>query len=99
MVVSIKFVSDLDYQIKAVNSIADLFEGVLAKLAEIPIFGINQNPEIVSLEMLNANLNAVQEQNKLSKTQIQVVVESDLYGRPNFSIEMETGTGKTISGF
>jgi len=95
MGVSIKFISNLDYQLKAVGSTVELFDGALAKPRETPAFGINANPEIVSLEKLNENLNRVQEKNGLQKTTVSSVVGEGLYDRPNFSVEMETGTGKT----
>lgn len=95
MGVNIKFVSNLEYQLKAVNSVVELFDGALAKLSETPAFGINSNPEIVSLDKLNENLHSVQERNGLQPTSVSSVFGEELYDRPNFNVEMETGTGKT----
>ncbi|MEM4554675.1 MAG: DEAD/DEAH box helicase family protein [Candidatus Anstonellaceae archaeon] len=95
MGVSIKFISNLDYQLKAVNSVVELFDGALAKPKESPTFDINANPEIVSLEKLNENLNRIQQANRLQTTKVSSVIGEGLYDRPNFSVEMETGTGKT----
>ncbi len=95
MGVNIKFISNLDYQLKAVGSIAEIFDGALAKPKEIPVFGINSNPEIVSLEKLNENLNRIQQGNEIKHTKVSSVIGEALYDRPNISIEMETGTGKT----
>lgn len=95
MGVQIKFISNLDYQLKAVNTIVELFDGALAKPTETPNFGINQNPELISLEMLNDNLHKIQTANNLPKTNILALSGEQLYQCPNFSVEMETGTGKT----
>ncbi len=95
MGVSIKFISDLEYQLKAVNSVVELFDGALAKPGDTPAFGINSNPEIVSLEKLNENLYSIQTRNGIQSTRVSSVLGEGLYDRPNFSVEMETGTGKT----
>lgn len=95
MPVSIKFLSDLDYQLKAIDSVVGLFDGTLALPADIPFFGINPNPEIISLDLLNKNLEKIQTKNNLKATKVSSIEGEGLYGRPNFSVEMETGTGKT----
>lgn len=95
MVVNIQFISDLDFQLKAVNSVVNLFDGTLANLNDQIQFGINSNPKIVSLETLNKNLEKVQKENGRKETKIPSLEGNDLYDRPNFSVEMETGTGKT----
>jgi type III restriction enzyme len=95
MTVSIKFISNLDYQLKAISSTADLFEGTLAEEAERPHFGINPNPKLISLETLNKNLERIQAKNGLNATKVRSLEGEGIYDRPNFSVEMETGTGKT----
>jgi type III restriction enzyme len=95
MGVNIKFISDLNYQIKAVNSTIELFDGTFAKPKEVPLFEINANSELVSLEKLNNNLKHIQETNKIPQTEVTSVIGESLYDRPNFNVEMETGTGKT----
>jgi len=95
MTVSIKFISDLDFQLKAINSIVGLFDGTLAEAKHQPQFGINSNSKIVSLETLNKNMEGIQAQNKLPTTKVSGLEGEDIYERPNFSVEMETGTGKT----
>lgn len=95
MAVTIKFISDLDFQLKAISSVVDLFDGVLAKGIGQQGFGINSNPKIVSLDTLNNNLKQVQERNKLVVTKILDKQGEGIYEHPNLSIEMETGTGKT----
>ncbi|MEM4348240.1 MAG: DEAD/DEAH box helicase family protein, partial [Candidatus Anstonellaceae archaeon] len=47
------------------------------------------------LEKLNENLNRIQQANRLQTTKVSSVIGEGLYDRPNFSVEMETGTGKT----
>lgn len=94
MTVSIKFISDLDYQIKAIDSIVNLFDGTLAQQAD-KNYEIIPNPEIISLDLLNKNLEKIQVKNNLKTTKISCIEGNRLYDRPNFSIEMETGTGKT----
>ncbi|VVB65824.1 Type III restriction enzyme, res subunit [Candidatus Gugararchaeum adminiculabundum] len=95
MGVNIRFISDLDFQLKAISSIVNLFDGALAEIKEQIHFGINSNPKIISLDTINKNLERIQAQNKLSVTKVASLEGVDIYDRPNFSVEMETGTGKT----
>lgn len=95
MPVSIKFISDLDFQRKAIDSVVGLFDGVLAQPTDRLYFEINPNPEIISLDLLNKNLEKIQTKNNLKTTKVSNIKGERLYDRPNFSIEMETGTGKT----
>ncbi|VVC03588.1 Type III restriction enzyme, res subunit [Candidatus Burarchaeum australiense] len=95
MPVSIKFISDLDFQLKAIDSVVSVFDGALAEVKDQLQFSINSNPKIVSLESLNKNLARVQTANNLPSTKVSNLRGEDLYERPNFSVEMETGTGKT----
>ncbi len=94
MTVSIRFDSKLDYQIKAVESVVNLFEGALAH-PHGEFGGINPNPEIISLNVLKANVARIQKSNQLPFEKGLQMEKIGLYERPNFTIEMETGTGKT----
>ena len=95
MPVNIKFISDLNYQLDAIDSVVGLFDGVLAIPTDRLSFGINSNPEIVSLDLLNRNLQKIQTKNALQVTKVARIEGKELYDRPNFNVEMETGTGKT----
>ncbi len=103
----LKFDSTQVYQIQAVSSFIDLFEGQPLKegdyAAEIvsdisagqgSLFqsesGIG-NKLVIDAETILKNLQAVQERNDLDIT---TVAEFEKNGM-NFSVEMETGTGKT----
>lgn len=99
----IKFDSNQQFQIDAVNSIVDIFEGLPINEGGIQIslsakgqglfeniqqneLGIGNNLSL-SDEILLKNIHSVQTRNDIDKTPM-------LQGK-NFSIEMETGTGKT----
>lgn len=98
------------FQLSAINAIADIFDGQYAadsqKLLEIQAkfaqdgsllagltqdFTVRGNSIQVSDEMLVKNLREVQEHNGIEP---QATEESLKHGR-NYTIEMETGTGKT----
>lgn len=95
MAVKIKFINDLKFQLEAIDSVVDVLAGVLAKIKDQPQFGIISNPKIFSLEALNGNLKEVQTRNGLRVTTIPSLEGDQIYDRPNLSVEMETGTGKT----
>lgn len=78
MTVSIKFISDLDFQLKAIDSVVSIFDGTLAEVKDQPPFGINSNPKIVSLDALNKNLERIQAQNKLPTTKVSPLAISSL---------------------
>lgn len=97
-----KFDANQDFQLEAVNAIADLFEGqprrqsvvvnvpTLNLLGRLPFqdaFGIYPNELTLSNEEVVANVHKVQERNKIKSGG----TASDF----DFSVEMETGTGKT----
>ena len=100
----IKFEENLEYQLDAVNSITDIFSGQEIAKTVFTVEKTN-NPQLsitinenelgagnkLSLlpEDVLKNLNNIQTRNGLAKTY--KLVKSDY----NFSIEMETGTGKT----
>ena len=94
----IKFDGNQQYQIDAINAICDLFSSQPSSLTSSSAsfslnsgnlfseFGVSNNLQISQRTILE-NLQAVQERNGLP-------VSSELDGM-NFSVEMETGTGKT----
>ncbi len=93
----LSFESNLDHQLKAVKSIADIFEGQPLEDSLVE-FSLNEegtlnlingvsNNLVLSEEQILANLNQVQLDNELP-------ISKKLDGM-HFSIEMETGTGKT----
>ena len=102
---NIKFEENLEYQLEAINSITDIFLGqeiaktiftvekindpeLRIKKTEENNLGIG-NKLLLFPEEISKNLNNIQIRNGLAKTE---VLEKNDY---NFSIEMETGTGKT----
>ncbi|MBA3999376.1 DEAD/DEAH box helicase family protein [Brevundimonas sp.] len=100
----LKFEPDLDYQTAAVNSVCDLFKGqdinrteftvtrVSADAAQADLgldddgLGVGNRSSLLDDEIL-ANLREVQVRNALAPT--------DLLESMDFTVEMETGTGKT----
>lgn len=100
----LKFDSGLDYQLEAIKSVTDLFEGLPVQSAGLSIdFGRTEgdffnelgtgNSLMLSTEQILKNLHTVQLRNNVPKSRN--LFESNNYSFPNFSIEMETGTGKT----
>ena len=102
-----KFDAKLDYQLDAISSVVDLFEGFpsAGSLTNIDLgsheyMGVQQNElgighgEITNPDAVLANLHKIQEQNFIDKSK-QLIAPDDEYSFPNFSVEMETGTGKT----
>lgn len=99
----IKFEENLDYQLEAINSITDIFSGQEANKALFTVekqggqlklgaveneLGIGNGLLLFPEEILE-NLNKIQTKNCVSKTK-------SLKGNDyHFSVEMETGTGKT----
>ncbi len=104
----LKFDSTQEYQIEAVNSFVDLFDGQSLKQGDYTIeitasfskfqqistiqteLGIGNNLTISS-ETILKNLNTIQERNDLDITSAEEFKKNGM----NFSVEMETGTGKT----
>lgn len=94
-------IEELDYQEDAVNSVIDLLKGVdrhavssIYSTARNELTGINSHPEanvhFNAGTRLIQNLQKVQYRNGLFK-------DSSIVGNiPQFTIEMETGTGKTF---
>ncbi|WP_292519529.1 DEAD/DEAH box helicase family protein [Methanoculleus sp.] len=97
--ITFKFV-DLDYQLDAINSVVQLFNGQdktegdsiyrSASLGEIAERVLGRNPRFqVPKRRILENLNIVQTENK------HLIPDDILFEGYNFTIEMETGTGKT----
>jgi type III restriction enzyme len=101
----LKFDSGLEYQIEAIKSVTDLFEGLPQPSSDSQIDFGNTNGDFfnelgignsltLSPDQLLKNLHVVQSRNNVPKSR-KLIEESYPYSFPNFSIEMETGTGKT----
>jgi len=102
----LKFDSNLDFQIDAINAAIDLFEGLPPKQGEFEVSTGNQlsmkgfnelglgNEVELAPDQLLKNLHVVQERNNIPKSR-HLRENEDTYHFSNFSIEMETGTGKT----
>ncbi|MBF0556592.1 MAG: DEAD/DEAH box helicase family protein, partial [Nitrospirae bacterium] len=101
----LKFDSGLEYQLEAIKSVTGLFEGLPRQQGGLSIQlstkildteynepGIGNNL-ILSHEQLLKNLHVVQSGNHVPKSRS--LFETENYSFPNFSVEMETGTGKT----
>ena len=94
--IEFQFDDKLQYQLDAINSVTELFKGLPKKGDGIygntyrsKTLGENEpirNVEIFTGEKLEENLNKVQLKNNLFATKLQ---------GNDFTIEMETGTGKT----
>lgn len=95
--IAFQFDDELDYQLRAINSVVDLFRGLprqtegIYRPNRIRKFGEGdpvRNTDIVVGNRLLQNLREVQLQNHL-------FADETLAENNNFTIEMETGTGKT----
>jgi len=85
----LKFDSKLDFQIDAINSVVDIFKGQVKKPFDYT-FQIIPNLLDLPKEKILENLQEIQKRNGLPLSNI-----GDLTEPYNFTIEMETGTGKT----
>ncbi len=100
----LKFDSNLEYQLGAIKSTTDLFEGLphqddfKIEFSQIKDHFINElgigNNHTLPDEQVLKNLHSIQIKNNIPKSQSLIEYDS-FYSFPNFSIEMETGTGKT----
>lgn len=102
----LKFDSSLEYQQEAISAITGLFEGLPPKQGEFEIsfspqedmlgfseLGVGNRLQLDE-DQLFKNLQKVQKRNNIPKSP-RLYEDDDAYKFPNFSIEMETGTGKT----
>lgn len=104
----LQFDSNQAYQLRAIESVADLFLGQ-PRIGEFlvpdltPMFGSVSNRFDLNEEELLRNLRTVQSLNGITpdpslqtiEETIRTVVGDQKVRFPNFSVEMETGTGKT----
>lgn len=102
-----KFDAGQEYQINAIEAIAGLLEGQPRNEIDLTFsltgFAAVANELALSGEALLQNLHTVQAQNKISPDTSLEYIEAEISTAegvqqarfPNFSIEMETGTGKT----
>lgn len=107
MALRIKFDANQDYQLEAVQSVVRLFEGMPRRAVEFSLSdevvpNLHRYDSLPDALLLN-NLRAVQESSGLD-WQLALATESgpglsgvmdDNHVYPSFTIEMETGTGKT----
>jgi type III restriction enzyme len=104
----IQFEADQDYQLAAINAIADLFDGQpytenTLQLLETGGFALIANQLDLTESDILRNLQTIQQENKIqldsNLKNIEAKIETDdgetTIRFPNFSIDMETGTGKT----
>ena len=97
----LKFQSDLQYQRDAIDAVVDLFDGLPRSVSQFSMstatsghlhlteLGVgNMNPGAALDPILLDNLHAVQHRHNIDRT------DSSDIGR-HFTVEMETGTGKT----
>ena len=85
----LKFDSKLDFQIDAINAVVDLFKGQVKRPLDYT-FRIIPNILDLPKEKIWENLQEVQRKNELPLSSIDNLKEPY-----NFTVEMETGTGKT----
>ncbi|MBX9974196.1 DEAD/DEAH box helicase family protein [Cytobacillus firmus] len=104
-----KFESNQDYQLKAIQSITNIFNGQPLVSPEIIFSGEESSLAAIPNQLyldkhsLFENLKIVQKENrlvesdclKLTEGEIDTVNGTKIINYPNFSVEMETGTGKT----
>ncbi len=105
----IKFQADQLFQLRAIEAVADLFRGQPRIAIDLALFKLGEmfQPLANRLELddaqLLANLRAVQERNLIPLDDGLKCIEEPIRTSegeatarfPNFSVEMETGTGKT----
>lgn len=89
----LKFNPHLDYQQDAIESTLAVFDGLSREGEAYREKGIANTLDIDPNRLLN-NLHKVQERHFIEKAG-GLFAENDAYSFPNFSVEMETGTGKT----
>jgi type III restriction enzyme len=105
----LKFDANLPYQHEAIKAVVDIFEGQPAAQSDYATafqtfdtelfkdVGLS-NPPIINPERILENTRRIQETDDIPKSAMLLEpydIESGRYKFPNFSVEMETGTGKT----
>src|SRR4051794_25962858 len=106
----LQFDGNQAYQLRAIESVADLLRGQPRNIVDFSsaaapgsLFGPVRNRLDLDEKQLLENLHAVQTRNSISpdaalqtiQETIQTVFGDQVLSFPNFSVEMETGTGKT----
>jgi type III restriction enzyme len=89
----LKFNPNLDFQQDAIESTLSVFNGLSTDGERFRELGI-ANTLALNPDKLLENLRKAQEQNFIEKSAT-LFEDGDDYPFPNFSVEMETGTGKT----
>ena len=89
----LKFNPNLDYQQEAIESTMALFNDISASGSAYTERGI-ANDMPLNPEVCLKNLQSIQQKNFIESS-ASLMDDGDVYPFPNFSIEMETGTGKT----
>src|ERR1051326_9051245 len=103
-----RFDSKQEHQVRAVESVVGLFEGAPRQVVDLSFtlgsaLAVVPNAVILDEQALLANLRAVQAATGLPQDPALELIEAEVDGQagplpvrfPNFSVEMETGTGKT----
>ncbi len=95
MTLEFKFDPNLDYQRDAINSVIDLFNGQIKQQQEFT-FLVKPNILTLSYEDILSNVQEIRKRNGLADLgQIEFSSAENLDSILQFTIEMETGTGKT----
>lgn len=100
LVLKLHFASDQPFQLAAINAVADLFRGQSHFESPAP-FELGTTPVLanrldISEAQILENLRAVQARGRIIQDSSLAYIMGSREPRfPNFSIEMETGTGKT----
>lgn len=86
----------MDYQVQAVRSVVDLFNGQGMNRGDListdtALFTVQNSLSLPDAHILE-NLGTIQQDNKLIQDD---ELLKEPFGFPNFTVEMETGTGKT----
>lgn len=100
----LQFESSQQFQLDAISSIVDVFEGQSLKQSKFTVaisdgqlfgkhteLGFANRLDLLPEDLLR-NVITIQDRNRLARS---TGITDDEYGVPNFAIEMETGTGKT----
>jgi len=108
MAMKFKFDPNQEYQLQAIRSVVDLFEGqsYLEHRSNVSGLGLTpvvSNPPELDRDRLLENVQAVQSRNQLPVDSQLECIEATVdtakgeaqVSFPNFTVEMETGTGKT----
>ena len=108
----LQFDSSQEYQLKAIKSVIDIFDGQPLSKGEFEVSFAEQqaglaftekgvaNQLVIAKEQILANLRSVQERNGVALSEALEAVKTDDNTKLtslNFTVEMETGTGKTYT--